>query len=148
MRTVIMKPHTGQFKPGVSGNPGGRPPGKNNVNLMEKALREYGKDSGVDIRQTLITTIIEQGLQGCIMSQKMVLDRLIPSLKPTIAPINIAKLPNDIGKKADRILELATSGEISVDVTKDLLSGISVLLKAKEQADILARLEKLENEHH
>ena len=72
------------------------------------------------------------------------LERTEPAYKSQSAPVNLPKLPNDLFAKGEKILSLAACGEISVDIAKELLASVSVLLKSKEQTDLEKRLATLE----
>jgi len=140
-----MRERKGQFKPGVSGNPSGRPKGIRNAgNLMSEALKTYSEEHGIDAQQEIINRIVSQALEGDTQSQKMIVDRLSPSFKSIMPPVELPKMPKDIFKKGERIISLVASGEISSDIARDLLSGLSSLMNVKEKTDLEERLKNLE----
>lgn len=144
-----MPSNSGHFVAGApSPNPSGRPKGKRNPGtIMREALISYGgKSAGGGTEKVLIDTIIAQAVDGCLISQKLIIDRLIPSLKSVNHLVQLPKLPVDLSDKAEKIIALTTSGKIPVDIAKDLLSGIGVLLKANEQTTLADRLNLIEQE--
>lgn len=79
----MNKPHEGLFKPGISGNPAGKPPGtKNKSNRVLEALEARGFD--------LIGALVEEAMEDVIMQEDKdrrqrarfkLLDRLCPALR-------------------------------------------------------------------
>ncbi|MFI3219335.1 MAG: DUF5681 domain-containing protein [Methylococcales bacterium] len=63
-----------KFEKGTSGNPAGRP----SHNVTAAKLREL---ITVEDVQGILTTVIEQAKQGDIQAAKLILDKVLPSLK-------------------------------------------------------------------
>ncbi len=64
-------PRKGRFKPGASGNPGGRPKGSRNMRteltqiLKEQiAVRESGKRKRITRQEAMLLTVLEKALRG------------------------------------------------------------------------------------
>lgn len=78
------------FKPGKSGNPAGRPPGRtNHRGLVSHAFEVYKKKNGVNGVDAVITNLIKQALDGDTSASKLLLERVEPSYKPISRTINI-----------------------------------------------------------
>jgi len=140
-----------KFKPGTSGNPAGRRKNaKTRKTLISESLDSISKERDIDVRKAIVENMVNLSLDGDMIATRLLLERLEPAYKPVSAPIELPRLPVDLFKKAEAILKLAATGELSVDNARELLSGISVLLKAQEQTELASRLEiieeKLKNE--
>lgn len=74
----------GQFLPGVSGNPSGRPKGSKNVITTQKLIVEeaFRESQGADI-QKVLALIVKQAMSGCKASQKLIWDSAVS--KQTLA---------------------------------------------------------------
>jgi hypothetical protein len=70
-----------KFKPGVSGNPKGRAPGSTPAVKLRKAISK-------DI-PNIITKLVDQALAGDVQAAKVLLDRVVPVLKPQSLPVAI-----------------------------------------------------------
>jgi len=131
-----MKEST-KFKPGVSGNPKGKPKNKTPATLLRKSIAEAMPE--------IILTLIEQAKNGDTAAAKVLLDRCCPTLKPQALPVNIATgatLPETGGNVVDATL----SGRIAPDIGSMLIRALAEqgkLIELQEMADRLQRLEKL-----
>ena len=131
---------------GQSGNPDGRTKGiPNKRSLTAKAIAQYNKTNSGDAIAEILGKMIEMAKEGDIQAAKLLLERTEPSYKPQSKPIDIeTELHSEPYNRADQILNLTTQGLISLEACKELLSGISVLMKAKEQVEFEQRIEALE----
>ena len=60
-------------------------------------------------------------------------------------PIDIeTELHSEPYQRADQILNLTTQGHITLEACKELLAGVAVLMKVKEQVEFENRLQALE----
>ena len=124
-----------RFTKGKSGNPARRP--KTESTLLRKAL----SDRGADVAGVVLSAALAGDLTAC----KLVLERLIPPLKATAAPIAIA-LPSgagltDLGKT---ILTAAASGKLPPDIAGQLIASIGTLARVAEIDEFDKRLKLLE----
>ncbi len=68
-----------KFKPGQSGNPKGRPKGTGKTQEIVQALeKELGKGATAKKIVNVFSKVVDQALEGCVVSQKMILDRFAP----------------------------------------------------------------------
>lgn len=70
----------GQFSPGRSGNPAGRPRAESTA--LRVKLAERAED--------VVEAVIAAATAGDMAAAKMILDRVIPSLRPHSAPVEIS----------------------------------------------------------
>lgn len=125
----------GQFRPGQSGNPAGRPKSES------AALRERLAKEGNKIADTLIAA----ALGGDVSALKLVMDRIVPPLKPSAAPVEL-NLPASLTPKAiaETILRAAAAGEIPPDVAAQLVSAAGQFARIEELEELRQRMEALE----
>ena len=83
-----MKPHKqdrnrrGQFKPGVSGNPGGRPRGRPSITASMRLLAdqdaefEFEAPKGESWAERIARVLIERAAEGDLRAASIVLERL------------------------------------------------------------------------
>jgi hypothetical protein len=68
----------GQFRPGVSGNPAGRPPTDLSVTAWVKRLAETTDTSGMSYAERVGRAVYEAAIAGDMRAAKLILDRLEP----------------------------------------------------------------------
>jgi len=123
-----------KFVKGQSGNPNGRPNGTpNKRSLTTAAVEKYNSDNGGDALTEIMKSLIDLAKEGDIQAAKLLLDRIEPGYKPQSKPIDIdTELHSEPYQRANQILNLTTQGMISLEACKELLAGVSVLMKVKE----------------
>lgn len=126
------------FEKGRSGNPAGKPPGTRD---WRSKLRAQLEKAGPDIVQS----VVNQAKAGDLQAIKIVMDRLVPPLKSTSAPVALP-LPSGSGflGRAEAVFSAMGKGELSPDDGAALLGALTALLKAKEIDDLEARIAELE----
>lgn len=126
---------TGQFLPGHSGNPAGRPRGSRNSPRL-RLDDDIASITGV---------IVGKALDGDVAAAKLLLDRIFPRLRSTAAPITV-DLPRDASPlpMAESVLRAALVGEISPDIAAQLVGIASQISRMTELEEFKAHLEALE----
>ena len=126
------------FKKGVSGNPAGRPKGSGLAGRLRKVIA----DDADEILQSVIT----QAKGGDLAAAKILLDRIVPPLKPEAQAVQIAELSGsgDLVGKADAVIHAVGSGELAPDIAAQLISAVATLAKVIEIDQLQQRLEQLE----
>lgn len=124
-----------KFKKGESGNPQGRP------KTESAALRKALADRGADVAGVVLAAAIGGDLTAC----RMVLERLVPPLRATAAPVALA-LPagaglTDTGKA---ILTAAAGGDLPPDIASQLITALGALAKISEIDALEKRISLLE----
>lgn len=123
------------FKKGQSGNIAGRPKGITNQIKLRKALEK-------DLPEVL-TVLVEQAKCGDVAAIKLLLDRVLPALKPVDAPVQLT-LGADLAASGRSILQAAGAGKITPDEAAKLMSGLGTLARVVETAELVERIEALE----
>ncbi len=129
------KRNPGQFKPGQSGNPSGRP----SMGTLE--LRQRLAEAGPKVAKV----VIDKALDGDVAAARLVLERIMPALKPAAAPIHL-DVPQDATplQIASGILAGLAGGRISPDAAALVLSAAAGVSKLEETEHLKARIEALE----
>lgn len=125
----------GQFKPGQSGNPAGRPKGA--VSSLRKTMQAHAPE--------LIDKAVELALEGDTTALKMCLERILPALRAEAAPMSI-ELPAEAGIAGTSrlLLEAAARGDIPADVAAQLMGAMTQLANQTLADDINDRITALE----
>lgn len=133
-----MRTKSGRFAEGVSGNPTGRPTGSGLSGQLRRAIGDEIND--------ILLIVIEQAKAGDLTASKLLLDRVLPSLKPEAQTIQLSELSGggDLLDKAGAIIHAAGNGDIAPDVAAQLIGAVSTLGRIKEINELEQRLDLLE----
>jgi hypothetical protein len=131
---IERKPN-GQFLPGKSGNPAGRP--KSTTTIWRERLASEG--------EAVIAKVIASALAGDMAAARLVLDRIAPPLKAIAAPVLI-ELPNPTTPlgTATAIIEAAAGGHLPPDTAAQLVTAVGTLARILEVEELRDRLEAIE----
>lgn len=125
----------GQFSTGHSGNPSGRP--RSESTALRLRMAEQGEE--------VLQAVLENALKGDMAAAKMILDRLVPPLRPhsesVLIPVDATAGPAAI---AGAVLGAAVAGKIPPDAAVQLLSAAASLSRIIETEEFKTRLEALE----
>lgn len=125
------------FKPGVSGNPAGRPVGTGTAAKLRRAI-ESNADAILGVVETA-------ALNGDLQACQFLLGRVIPPLKGVQPTTSLPHANSgDLTEQASGVVKSALNGDISADVASQLIGAISGLAKILETQDLIARIEALE----
>ena len=124
-----------RFAKGQSGNPNGRP----KLTANAEAIREQIRQAVPDI----VTRLIKASEDGDIGASKLLLERVLPALKPTDQPIQLP-LPATPADAARAVLGAVSTGQVTPDEAGKLLAGIGSLVRVIEVDELLRRIERLE----
>jgi hypothetical protein len=125
----------GQWTKGTSGNSKGRPKGSKSKAL---SLRQSLADECADI----IKTVVEQAKAGDLQAAKIILDRIMPTVRAIEPSITIdidRELP--LMQKARLALDAGLSGQIPVSAAVAMAGALATL---SEKSEIAERLQKIE----
>jgi hypothetical protein len=128
---------TPKFKPGISGNPNGRPKDKTPATLLRKSI--------ADDMPEIIQTLVGLAKNGDVQAAKVLLDRICPPLKPQALPVNVA-IGETLPETGGNVVFATLNGSIPPDIGSMLIRALSEqgkLIELQEMADRLQRLEKL-----
>lgn len=125
----------GQFRPGHSGNPAGRP--RSESAALRQQLTERAEE--------VVQAVFDAALSGDMTAAKMILDRVVPPLRPHSESVHIPLVSNaNPADVARSILGAAVAGSITPDAAVQLLSVAAGLSRIIETEELKARLEALE----
>lgn len=123
----------GTFAKGQTGNPGGRP--GNLASLRAKLT------AGSDEIATVVLAAAKSGdMQAC----RLILERIVPALKPITEPVPFDLDDTDLPSTARSIMRAIASGALPGDQGKVLLDAVLGMSRVIEVADLDQRLKALE----
>jgi hypothetical protein len=128
--------HQGRFTPGTSGNPQGRPKSETT------ALRESLADGAADV----VKAVLIAANAGDMQAAKIVLDRLVPSLKANAQYVHLA-LPESASPLAiaSAILTATASGTLAPDIAAQLVTAVGTFCRIEEIEQLRIRIAALES---
>ena len=127
----------GKFAPGNKASPG-RPPGRGAVAEMRDAL---AADLG-----GIIDTVKARALAGDTQAARIILDRLVPSLRPVEMPA-VLTLPAGatLAGQAQAVIDAAAAGELAPSQAAQIVTALGGVAKIIEATELLKRIEALES---
>ena len=135
-RTTPPKP----WKPGESGNPRGRPPGRGQSAQFREALASK--------LPAILESVVKAAIEGDMTAARLVLDRCMPALKPLESTIEGLALPTGtLTQQARDILASVSRGEVAPGQAAQLVASIGQVGKLMETDELTARIEALEKAH-
>lgn len=129
-----MKEST-KFKPGVSGNPKGKPKDKTPATLLRKSI--------IDDMPDIILKLVEQAKEGDTAAAKILLDRCCPALKPQAMAISLP-VNGTLAEQGGEIIRATLSGQIPPDIGAQLITALANQSKIIEIDELTQRIEALE----
>jgi hypothetical protein len=128
---------TPKFKPGQSGNPAGRPAGKTPGAKLRKAIEQRADD--------ILQSLIDAAVGGDTTAAKVLIDKLIPNLKPIAGQVTIT-LPDGAGlaEQGAAVIQAALNGSIPPDIGSQLITALAAQSKIIEIDELTKRIEALE----
>ena len=124
-----------KFRPGQSGNPGGRKPGT--VNRQLQMLRSAADE--------IIPVLVEKAKAGDLDAMKLIITRVLPQAKP-VSPAEPFTLPRgNLLNQVQAVLQQVASGEISPTTAAEIVGMISQAAKLEEVDQLRGELASLRN---
>lgn len=112
----------GQFSPGKSGNPKGRP--KSESASVRKLLSQHS--------EAVVDVVTKAALDGDLQACKIILDRVCPPLKPQAAQVSIKHSTDfDSLQLAEAWLKAASDGSVPADVASQMVVAIGQYMQTK-----------------
>ncbi len=130
--------HAGQWRPGQSGNPGGRPPGTGEVAKLRQAISEHVPE--------ILDKLVQQAREGDAQAARLLLERVIPPVRPVELPA-LLDLPAG-GALADHgraILQATGEGVLGPQQAAQLLAALGALARVVEVDELARRVQALED---
>lgn len=132
-------PHA--WKPGQSGNPAGRPANAGKVAKLREAI-------AADV-PAILQTIIEQAKAGDMQAARILIERVIPAMKPQelAAPLSLP-VDGTLTEQGKAVLGAVAAGELAPGQASQLLGAVATLARVTELDELVARITALENAQH
>ena len=126
----------GRFAPGNPGGPG-RPPGRGPVAELRATL-------ATDLDK-IIDTLRMQALAGDAQAIRIILDRVLPALRPVDMPTTVA-LPADgtLADQARAVVQAAADGDLAPAQAAQIVAALGGVAKIIETTELMRRIELLE----
>ncbi len=128
--------NSGRWQPGLSGNPAGRKPGTGSVQQLRVQVELLIPE--------IIQVLAAKAREGDIGAARLLLERVVPALKPVEAPQALQIAEGDLSSQAKSIVALAASGEVSLAQASQLVSALGTVAKLIEVDELLKRVDALE----
>ena len=127
----------GRFAPGNKASPG-RPPGRGAVAEMRDAL---AADLG-----GIIDTVRAKAMAGDMQAARIILDRLVPSLRPVEIPTAVSMPAGaTLAGQAQAVIEAAANGSLAPSQAAQIVTALGGVAKIIETTELLRRIEVLES---
>ncbi len=128
-----------QFKPGQSGNPRGRPPGRPDRRLLatEEMLQEM---------RGIVAVLVGKALEGDTNAASIVLAKILPSVKAQAEKVEFdfdSTAP--ISEQVAQVLDAIAAGAVAPDVGRLIIDSIKSLSDIRATEELSARIEALED---
>ena len=122
----------GKWKPGQSGNPGGR-------SGQTQELRARLAEGADAVTKKVLTAAKKGDMQAC----RLILERLVPPIKPTAETVCFDLDDTDLPSAAKSILRAVAAGELPPDQCKALIEGLVAVARVIEVAELQKAVEEL-----
>ena len=126
-----------KFVRGESGNPNGRPRGTGLVAKLREAIQ--------DEMPEIINALVIAAKAGDMSAAKILLDRVIPTLRPVDAPVLLTRQVS-LSEFGEEVLRMLSDGDLGIDQAQRILSALGQQTDLVEFDDLVKRLEALERE--
>ena len=130
------------FKPGVSGNPGGRPIGRRNTTTLAVEALLDGEAEAITRRA------IEAALAGDMAAIRLIMDRVSPPRKSRPIQIDLPEVSDarGVAQAQATVVAAVAGGEITPDEGTALSGLLEARRKAVETEELEKRIRRLEGQ--
>ena len=128
----------GRFAKGNRASPG-RPPGRGIVAELRDRLAQ-------DLDQ-IVVVLCNQALAGDPQSIRILLDRVLPSLRPVELPTPLELPGNDLAEQAQAVVRAVAAGDIAPGQAMQIITAMGGVAKILETTELVKRIEALEEKH-
>lgn len=132
------------FAPGKSGNPKGRPKAsKTAPPTTANALRTRLADRAGEV----LDTVVDAALGGDVAACKLILERVVPALKPMEQAVQVP-IPTDgtLTEQGRAILSAVGAGALAPSQGAAVVQAIGTMARVLEVDELTRRVEALEKE--
>lgn len=129
----------GQFAPGVSGNPAGRPKGSRDPRSV--ILAQLVDVDGAAI----VGKLIEQAKAGEPWAVRLVVERILPRFERRVQ-VELPALSDaaSVGAAIAAVIDLAADGQLSIEEAQGFMQLLELQRRSIETTELAIRLELLE----
>ena len=120
---------------GQSGNPGGRKPGSGKVEKLRKKLEAH--------IPAVLDALVEMAKEGDTSAIKILLERVMPALKPVEQPVTIP-LGDTLTDAGENVLKAAGAGTLAPGTASQLIQAVVGLARVRELEALEDRIAQLE----
>lgn len=85
-----------------------------------------------------------QALAGDAQVVRILLDRVLPSLRPMELPTPLAMPPGNLAQQAHAVVQAAADGAIAPGQAAQIITALGGVAKIVETTELMARIEALE----
>ena len=132
---LTSRPST-RWKPGQTGNPKGRPPGQTETGKLRAAI---GKQVA-----PIIKRLIELAKGGDVQAARLLLERVLPPVKPTEQPVQIDITGATLAAQGQAVIAAVGAGQLAPGQAAQVLGALASVAKIHETESLAARIEALE----
>ena len=129
----------GKFSKGTKASPG-RTPGRSKVSELREKLAQ-----DVD---AVISIVREQALAGDPQAIRILLDRVLPSLRPVELPTPMDLPEGNLAHQAQAVVQAVADGDIAPSQAAQIITALGGVAKIIETTDLLDRITKLEEKQN
>lgn len=124
--------NAGRWKPGQSGNPGGR---SSQVGKLRAKLASGADDVAV--------VVMEAAKGGDMQACRLILERMVPALKPVAEAVKFELDDTDLPACARSILAAVAAGTLPPDQGKSLIDAVVSMARVIEVSELEQQLAQL-----
>lgn len=130
---------TGRFTKGNKASPG-RPHGRGAVaEMRDKLAQDLDK---------IIVVLRDQALAGDAQAIRILLDRVLPSLRPVELPTPLDLPMGNLAQQARAVVQAVADGHIAPSQAAQIITALGGVVKIVEVTELTARIEKLEGKQN
>ena len=128
------------WKPGQTGNPKGRPPGRSQITLLRESIAGDVPD--------ILAGLVTAAKAGDVQAARLVLERVLPPVRPIEQAIELELKGNTLTEQGRAVLGAVSAGALAPGQGSQLIAAIGALARVAEIDELSARITALEGKHH
>lgn len=137
---MANKRPTHLWKPGQTGNPKGRPPGRSQITLLRESIAGDVPD--------ILAGLVTAAKAGDVQAARLILERVLPPVKPMEQAIELGLTGDTLTDQGRAVLSAVSAGLIAPGQGGQLVAAIGSLARVAEIDELTARITALEVKHH
>jgi hypothetical protein len=135
-----VRPKSGQFPAGVSGNPAGRPRGSSNrATVLAQGLLDADAEA-------IVRKAVGMARDGDPVALRLCIERIMPRRERSLS-IDMRRIEraHDLVAAVGDVIAAAAAGELTLPEAREFLALLESQRKALETSDLAVRIEALES---